>query len=516
MGLYFSRDKQRKAALLAELKNRGLTIPPELLEGTSRYLKWSVDEDGYFHKEDGVKFTPYEAQEGFIESNAIFCLFRGGRGSGKTASGAQKALRKIREGKSGGVINPDFENLKTSTWAELRRWIPWNLVIPRQQYRKEEAWLPLQPFEMVFKNKAKFFVKGVKDPSSARGPNINWLWMDEGGRDPTGLSWKIAVASVRVGKDPQAWVTTTPNFEAPWLEDFFSGNVPADVMKELEKAGSDRDVVSVFNGSIYDNENNLSPIFMASMLAAYPSGWLRRQEIFGESVKPEGSLGDRSWFDQMKLRSRWETVKKRIRYWDLAGTEKKLIQGKEVNDPDESVGTLFSMKDKNEFCIEHQAGAFVDWDGLLRLIRDTSIRDGPDVKIFVEQEPGSGGKNQVAAIDKYLKEQIPGHFGVVGWRPAQDRVELANLWFAEAAQKKVFIVDNGSWDAEGFYNQLDNFPSGRHDDKVTSVTGARLNVAPITQWKNIPFLHLMQSETKENSETTTEDKAPDGRKLLLL
>lgn len=510
MSLYYSRDKQRKAALIAELKSRGLSIPPELLEGTTRYLKWTTDEQGYFSKMDGTPFVPYEAQEGFITSNAIYCLFRGGRGSGKTSSGAQKALRKIKEGKSGGVINPDFENLKDSTWTELRRWIPWNLVIPKQQFRQEESWRPLQPFEMVFKNKAKFFVKGVKDPSSARGPNINWLWMDEGGRDPTGLAWKIAVASVRVGDDPQAWVTTTPNFESPWLEEFFGGKISEEVLQELAKVGSDRAITEVYQGSIYDNESNLSPVFMASMLNAYPSGWLRRQEIYGESVKPEGALGDRTWFDGMYLLSIPEQVKRRIRFWDVAGTEKKLVRGKEVNDPDESVGTRMSMIDRNEFVIERQDSGFLEWDGLLRLIRDTSLRDGPETKIYIEQEPGSGGKNQVAAIDKYLKEQIPGHFGVKGWQPPTDRVELANLWFAEAAQKKIFIVKDGTWDVDGMLSQLDVFPNkNRHDDKITSITGARLNIASITQWKHIPFLHLTQGDKKE-------EVTPDGRRLLLL
>lgn len=510
MSFYYPKDKQRKAALIAELKSRGLTIPQELLDGTRRYLKWPDNDGGYFPKMDGTPFIPYDAQRLFIESRAIYCLFRGGRGSGKTGSGGQKGLRKIRQGQSGGVINPDFENLKESTWPELRRWIPWDLVIPKQQFRQEESWRPNQPFEMVFKNKAKFFVKGVKDPSSARGPNINWLWMDEGGRDPTGLSWKIAVASVRVGVDPQAWVTTTPNFESPWLEEFFSGVIPEEVLKELEKIGSDRPITEVFQGSIYDNEDNLSPIFMASMLAAYPTGWLRRQEIYGESVKPEGALGDRTWFDGMYLLGIPDQIKRRIRFWDVAGTEKKMVRGKEINDPDESVGTRMSMINKQEFVIERQDSGFVEWDGLLRLIRDTSMRDGPDVKIIIEQEPGSGGKNQVAAIDKYLKEQIPGHFGCKGWQPSSDRVELANLWFAEAAQKKMFIVKDGSWDVDGMLDQLDVFPNkNRHDDKITSITGARMNIASITQWKTVPFLHLMKEQSGET-------KAPDGRRLLLL
>lgn len=506
--------EQRLALLIAEMKARNLPIPKELTN--KEKLIWPVDEFGYLKKFDGTNFVPYESQKGFLDSRAVFVAFLGGRGSGKTASAAQKAVRKIREGQNGAVLNPDFENLKTSTWPELRNWIPWNLVIPRHQYRKEEAWEPAQPFRLGFKNGTWMIVKGLKDPDSARGPNINWLWYDEAGRDKTGLSWQIAIASVRVGHEPQSWISTTPQWQAPWIDEFFiQRKIPEDALEVFAKLGEGRELVEVFRGSIYDNEDNLNPAFMASMLASYPSGWLRRQEIFGEIVRPDGSLGDSTWFDSMILVYTPEIVKKRIRFWDLAGTEKKMVKGKEVNDPDESVGTLMSLLDKNEFCIENQTSAFVEWDALLRLIRNTAINDGIDVKIFVEQEPGSGGKNQVAAIDEYIKTNIPGHPGVIGWKPAQDRVVLANIWFAEAAQKKIFVVNDGSWDVQGFFDQLNVFPGGKHDDKITSVTGARLNLAPIQQWKRIPFMHIL-SNSDEPKQEETENKSPDGKPILLL
>lgn len=416
--------------------------------------------------------------------------------SGKTCAGAQKALIKISQGENGAVLNPDFENFRISTWPEFREWIPWDLVTPKQQYRKEESWQPQQPFRMTFKNGVSVICKGLKNPDSARGPNINWLWYDEGGVDLDGLSWRVAVASVRKGVRPQAWVTTTPRGIDHWIHDLFvDKKIPEDAMEAYEKLieineEERRGFVEIYYGSIYDNEKNLNPMFMSQMLATYPSGWLREQELSGKFVNPAGSLGDRSWFDGMKLPYPPEVVKKRIRYWDLAATEKKVVKGKVVNDPDESVGTLMSVLDSGEFVIEHQTGGFLEWDGLLRSIRDTSIRDGVDVKIIVEEEPGSGGKNQVAAISKYLKDSIIGHPGCDGWKPPQDRVSLANIWFGEAKQKRVFYVDDGSWGTERFLSQLDSFPDVKHDDLVTSVTGARMNVSPFKKWKEIEFLSL--------------------------
>jgi len=39
---------------------------------------------------------------------------------GKSGAGAQKALFKIMNGESGLIMNPDFENLKISTWPEFQ------------------------------------------------------------------------------------------------------------------------------------------------------------------------------------------------------------------------------------------------------------------------------------------------------------------------------------------------------------------------------------------------------------
>lgn len=217
-----TEENQRLLLLLNEAKARGIEIPKEVSQSLSKEKQsWPVAPNGYFLRNDGKLYEPSEPQAGFINSTARFSLFYGSRGSGKTASGAQKALRKIMQGKKGAVMNPDFENFKYSTWPEFKAWIPWKMVVPSQRHRASDAWEPHQPFSMVFVNGAVVYCKGLKNPDSARGPNINWLWYDEGGRDESGLGWKIALASVRVGDDSQAWVTETPRPTEHWSYKFF-------------------------------------------------------------------------------------------------------------------------------------------------------------------------------------------------------------------------------------------------------------------------------------------------------
>ena len=150
-------DDERKLLLLAlnEAKARGMELPKEVTERNKKEkLIWPVASNGYFMKNDGTFYNPSSNHEGFIHSTARNVLLYGPRGCGKSGAGSQKALFKIKDGESGIIMNPDFENLKISTWPEFREWIPWNMVIPSQRYRSSPSWEPHQPFTLVFRNGA--------------------------------------------------------------------------------------------------------------------------------------------------------------------------------------------------------------------------------------------------------------------------------------------------------------------------------------------------------------------------
>ncbi len=510
-------DQRRLVAVLAEMKARGLKMPDSSnVPLTENKNDWNQDENGWFIRIDGKHFQPRPELVEFIESNARFLLLRSGRGGGKSTTGVQKGLKKIKEGKSGAVLAPDFEQFKTSTWIELRQWIPWNQVVPKQRYRKNESWEPTRPFTMVFKNGATMYCKGLKDPESARGSNINWLMYDEGRRDVTGLGWKNAIAAVRVGEDPQAWCTTTPANSQHWTSTFFNGELTTELLKILEDLRADqrRELFKIVETSINKNKENLDPMFYASILASYPKGYLRAREVEGRVADEEGSLGDRNWFKDKNLKNVPDWVVKQVRFWDLAATEKKMTispnhkQGK--NDPDSTIGTLLGTNDlKNEFCIEDQRGGQWAWATIKEMVVHTAKEDGQEVEICIEQEPGSGGKNQVAQLVEEVKKELP-EWRVVGLEAKKlgDRVLAANTWFGEASQGHWWYVE-GLWN-ELFFSELEYFPNAAiHDDRITSTTGARHKIAPIRSWKKIKFLAI----TGENPETeNTEEKRESEKK----
>jgi len=504
-----TNQKQKLKAYIAEMQNRGLELPQNiksLVEKTE--YPWPVDDNGYFIKRDGTLYNPSEAQESFVKCKSRFALFAGGRGSGKSASGAHKALIKIKEGQSGAIYNPDYENFKISTWAEFKEWVPWTHVVPAHKYRQADEFDPGRPFTLVFNNGAKVYCKGVKDPGSARGPNINWLWYDEAGRDESGDSWKIALASVRIGTNPQAWATATARGKSHWMYEFFVEQKftqdVVDVLEEIKKENPDEaNLIEWFQGGIQDNKDNLDPFFYASLLASYPPGWFRDQELHGEFVDEGGTLGDPSWFNGKVLSLPMDRVDKRIRYWDLAASVPKIVRGKKKTDPDYTIGTKLSYiktggeETMDRFYIEHQVGGQWEIEEIQKRIIETAEADGPMVVIYIEQEGGSGGKNQIAMLSKNIKMSLPG-WKVEGHRPEGDKIIRANVWFAEAAHGNVWMV-KGGWNHE-FLKELGSFPNGKHDDRIDSISGARHIIAPLRKWSSMKFLSLNSTMGDDSSD----------------
>lgn len=491
-------EKEKLIAIFTEMQNRGMEIPGvSSLEKTRSFSprEWRVDPDtGYIKKADGTKYVATVTQDSFIKSKAKLSGFFGGRGSGKSGAGSQKAIQKIMAGQSGVVINPDFENFKYSTWDEFRRWIPWHMVVEREQYRADPSWMPNQPFVLHFINGVSVTCKGLKDPDSARGANVNWFWYDEGGRDKDGLGWQIALSCVRIGEYPQAWVTSTPKGTDHWMYDLFvKEEIDPAALEEWNKHYPGVPFVEIFFGSIEDNKVNLDPTFYAQQLATYSSGWLREQELYGKFVTAGGSLGSSEWFvgkilDAEPYYNKYNQHKfKFCRYWDLAASEKKIAGKKKSDDPDSTVGTKL-IADYNRFIIADQVQIRKVWDGIIKTIIQTAYLDGKDVPIYIEQEPGSGGKNQVAAIAAL--PDLAG-FTIRAHDPKKlgDKIMRAQPWFSKAEHGLVYLVQ-GSWNSS-FINQVANFPNTRHDDLVDSVSGCFAIIAPVNAYKgNIEFLRV--------------------------
>jgi predicted phage terminase large subunit-like protein len=157
-----------------------------------------------------------------------------------------------------------------------------------------------------------------------------------------------------------------------------------------------------------------------------------------------------------------------IRYWDKAGSKRKKsaftagvkmgvaewsqpIQGKNV-----TIRQYYVLDVLN---FQERAG------NREAIILETAKADGPEVAIWMEQEPGSGGLDSAEMTITNL-----GGFQVHAELPKGDKVARADAFASQVDVYNVALV-HGEW-TEDFKEQLRLFPNGRLKDMVDAAAGA--------------------------------------------
>lgn len=137
-------------------------------------------------------------------------VFAGRRG-GKTRIGAVAAAKKMQTPHSlGWVCAPTYPDLHDFVIPEIFRTIP-------------HAWIgnwSEQHYELELKNYAKAQFRSLDEPDKARGPGLDWAWIDET-RKVAQLAWHTMLPAL-TDKRGQAWFTTSPNgfdwcYETFWI-----------------------------------------------------------------------------------------------------------------------------------------------------------------------------------------------------------------------------------------------------------------------------------------------------------
>lgn len=175
-------------------------------------------------------------------------------------------------------------------------------------------------------------------------------------------------------------------------------------------------------------------------------------QYMGHPTPLEGGLIKRAW---LKTGPVIPNARK-VRYWDKAATH---------GDGDWTVGCLMAESD-GQYVIED----IVRLQGSPREVQETIVktaeRDGKDVRILMEQEPGSSG---VDIIDHYARHLLKGYAfkaeKVTGSKETRASamiasMEMGNLWMVPATWNRDLI------------DEMCQFPIGAHDDQVDACSGA--------------------------------------------
>jgi predicted phage terminase large subunit-like protein len=189
----------------------------------------------------------------------------------------------------------------------------------------------------------------------------------------------------------------------------------------------------------------------------------RERLLHGDwDIPDDGELFQRGWFELLE-RGQLPAGMRAVRFWDLAGSEPSSAN----RDPDYTVGLRLELDPSSgsfyisDIVRERKAPGAVE-----RLVTETAARDGRDVTIGIEQEPGAAG---VALVQRYIRQLLR------GYRAFPERVTGGKLIRAQpvaaAAENGLVKLVRGRH-SEDLLDELTAFPHGAHDDCVDALSGA--------------------------------------------
>lgn len=192
--------------------------------------------------------------------------------------------------------------------------------------------------------------------------------------------------------------------------------------------------------------------------------------LYQQRPKPrEGNMFKRGWFEVV------ETIPakaRRVRYWDKAGTQEAGAY---------TSGVLMSEFDSTYYIEDLKRG---QWAATEReqIIKQTAQMDGRGVEVWIEQEPGSGGKESAEATIRNLAGFVIQADKVTG-----DKVTRAEPFAAQAGGYNVKLK-RAAWN-EGYLERLTAFPNGTYKDDIDASSGA-FNKLAEPKWRSIQFLKV--------------------------
>lgn len=208
-----------------------------------------------------------------------FWLAMAGRGWGKTDTGSHWSAHKAR------TMPRSRGALIARTGADARDVMiegPAGILAasPRGFYPHYEP----SKRRLTWPNGAMATIYSADEPELLRGPQHHWGWCDElAAWSFIEEAWSNFLLGLRLGSCPQACITTTPK--------------PLAILRGLIQDPA----CVVTRGATRENERNLAPVFLSSIVGKYQGTRRGRQELEGELLdEVEGALVTRAMIDQAR------------------------------------------------------------------------------------------------------------------------------------------------------------------------------------------------------------------------
>lgn len=258
------------------------------------------------------------------------------------------------------------------------------------------------------------------------------------------------------------------------------GDEPEDLydsLPDMPPEVNKRDLVKSFTfiaATVYDNKILLktNPEYLANLMS---QSLVERERLLGGNwkIKPSaGSVFNSAWWSGKHVRAYPQDLRL-VRYWDKAGTDEKDTTAKTPW----TVGLLLGKTSNNTYYVIDVKRAQLSAGKREKLIAQTALEDferyGYAVRTWIEQEPGSGGKESaeitIRGLSGFHIKADRSHDSKIGRAmPASAQVEAGNVYVLDVNTDT--NMDN-RW-VQGFIQELHSFPDARLKDQADALSGA--------------------------------------------
>jgi phage terminase large subunit-like protein len=205
-------------------------------------------------------------------------LILSGRGFGKTRVGAETVRGWVKDFRFVNIIGPTADDIRDAMIEGESGILAICPADERPYYAKSDR-------KLKWPNGAISLLFSAEEPERLRNKQSEKLWMDEiaGWKYPD-EAYAMAMFGLRLGKNPQTIVTTTPK--------------PIKLIKELLADPT----THVTRGTTYENKQNLAEKFFQKIVAKYKDTRLGRQELNAEVLEDNpGALWTINLFESTRV-----------------------------------------------------------------------------------------------------------------------------------------------------------------------------------------------------------------------
>ena len=339
-------------------------------------------------------------------------LILAGRGWGKTRTGAYDIINYAIQHPNtiSAVVAPTSGDLRRVCFegvSGLRSLIPDALLkdkVGLKAYNKSTAQINLW-------NGSKIIGFSASEPDRLRGSQYHRAWCDELAAWRYPEAFDQLMFGLRLGKNPQVIVTTTPR--------------PIPIIKKLFSR-KDKDVF-ITQGSTFENQNNLAESALEQFKDRYEGTRLGRQELYAEILDDvDGALWKHFQLEECRIKKEEVPELRRI----VVAVDPAVT----ANANSDETGIIVAGVDEDDkyFILDDKSGKFTP-DNWARLVIEQFYRYNANL---IVAETNNGG-DLVERLLRTIDKNVP-YKSVTATRGKMLRAEPVSALYE---QKKVFHTD---------------------------------------------------------------------------